>query len=188
VLSIGKLGRGAESYYLQAVATGVEDYYLHSGEAPGRWTGTAAERLGLSGTVAAEDLRTVLDGRNPATRRSLITARRPDRLRGLDLTFSAPKSVSLLFALSDEEVSRAIRRAHDAAVTQALGYLERETSEVRRGKDGIDHLPGSGFVAAAFRNRTSRAGEPILRLWHSMRHAATQTRSRGPLLPDQRCP
>jgi conjugative relaxase-like TrwC/TraI family protein len=162
VLSIGKLGRGAESYYLQAVATGVEDYYVHSGEAPGRWIGTAAQRLGLSGTVAAEELRTVLDGRNPTTGRSLITARRPDRLPGLDLTFSAPKSVSLLFALSDETTSLTIRRAHDAAVTQALSYLEREASEVRRGKDGIDRLPGQGFVAAAFRHRTSRAGDPQL--------------------------
>jgi hypothetical protein len=36
VLSIGKLGRGAEGYYLRAVATGVEDYYLGSGKAPGR--------------------------------------------------------------------------------------------------------------------------------------------------------
>jgi conjugative relaxase-like TrwC/TraI family protein len=162
VLSIGKLGRGAESYYLQAVATGVEDYYLHSGEAPGRWIGTATQQLGLSGTVTAEDLQAVLDGRNPTTGRSLIIARRPDRLPGLDLTFSAPKSVSLLFALSDEGVSLAIRRAHDAAVTQALGYLEREASEVRRGKDGIDRLPGRGFVAAAFRHRTSRAGDPQL--------------------------
>jgi conjugative relaxase-like TrwC/TraI family protein len=162
VLSIGKLGRGAESYYLQAVATGVEDYYLHSGEAPGRWTGTAAQQLGLSGTVAAKDLRAVLDGRSPATGRSLITARRLDRLPGLDLTFSAPKSVSLLFALSDEKVALAIRRAHDAAVAQALEYLEREASEVRRGKDGIDRLPGHGFIAAAFRHRTSRAGDPQL--------------------------
>jgi conjugative relaxase-like TrwC/TraI family protein len=162
VLSIGKLGRGAESYYLDAVATGVEDYYVHSGEAPGRWIGTAAQQLRLSGRVSAEDLRAVLDGRDPATRRSLITARRPDRLPGLDLTFSAPKSVSLLFALSDEKMSLAIRRAHDAAVAQALGYLEREASEVRRGKDGIDRLPGHGFVGAAFRHRTSRAGDPQL--------------------------
>jgi TrwC relaxase len=86
---------------------------VHSGEAPGRWTGTAAQQLELSGTVAAEDLQAVLDGRNPSTGRTLITARRPDRLPGLDLTFSAPKSVSLLFALSDERMSLAIRhRGH----------------------------------------------------------------------------
>ena len=59
MLSIGKLGRGAEGYYLQAVAAGVEDYYLGSGEAQGQWLGHGSARLGLSGTVAAEDLRAV---------------------------------------------------------------------------------------------------------------------------------
>jgi hypothetical protein len=44
----------------------------------------------------------------------------------------------------------------------ALGYLEREAGEVRRGRDGVDRLPGGGFVAAAFRHRTSRAGDPQL--------------------------
>ncbi|HLZ37213.1 MAG TPA: MobF family relaxase [Mycobacteriales bacterium] len=162
VLSIGKLGRGAEGYYLRAVATGVEDYYLGSGEAPGRWVGSGAARLGLSGIVAPDDLRAVLDGRDPATGRSLISVRRPDRLPGLDLTFSAPKSVSLLFALGNEQVSLVVRRAHDAAVAQAVGYLEREAGEVRRGRDGVDRLPGGGFVAAAFRHRSSRAGDPQL--------------------------
>ena len=47
-------------------------------------------------------------------------------------------------------------------MSQALGYLEREAGEVRRGKDGRDRLPGGGFVAAAFRHRTSRAGDPQL--------------------------
>ena len=162
MLSIGKLAGGAEGYYLRAVASGVEDYYLGSGEAPGRWVGAGSVRLGLAGVVSPEQLRAVLDGRDPATGKSLLWVRRPDRLPGLDLTFSAPKSVSLLFALGDEQLSAVVRRAHDAAVTQALGYLEREAGEVRRGKDGRDRLPGGGFVAAAFRHRTSRAGDPQL--------------------------
>jgi conjugative relaxase-like TrwC/TraI family protein len=136
VLSIGKLAAGAEGYYLQAVASGVEDYYLGSGEAPGQWIGAGSARLRLCGMVTADDLRSVLDGRSPATGRSVIAVRRPDRLPGLDLTFSAPKSVSLLSALADEKVASVVRRAHDAAVTQALGYLEREAGEVRRGRDG----------------------------------------------------
>jgi conjugative relaxase-like TrwC/TraI family protein len=162
VLSIGKLAGGAEGYYLRAVASGVEGYYLGSGEAPGRWVGAGSVRLGLAGVVSPEQLRAVLDGRDPTTGKSLLWVRRPDRLPGLDLTFSAPKSVSLLFALGDEQLSALVRRAHDAAVTQALGYLEREAGEVRRGKDGRDRLPGGGFVAAAFRHRTSRAGDPQL--------------------------
>jgi conjugative relaxase-like TrwC/TraI family protein len=162
MLSIGKLAGGAEGYYLRAVASGVEDYYLGSGEAPGRWVGAGSVRLGLAGVVSPEQLRLVLDGRDPATGKSLLWVRRPDRLPGLDLTFSAPKSVSLLFALGDEQLSGFVRGAHDAAVGQTLGYLEREAGEVRRGKDGRDRLPGGGFVAAAFRHRTSRAGDPQL--------------------------
>ncbi len=163
VLSIGKLGRGQEGYYLQAVARGVEDYYLGSGEAPGRWIGGGCGGLGLSGRVGADALRAVLDGRSPADpQRSLISHRRPDRLPGYDLTFSAPKGVSLLFALGRPELMLEVRRAHDAAVAAALGYLEREAGEVRRGKDGVNRLPGGGFVAAAFRHRTSRAGDPQL--------------------------
>jgi TrwC relaxase len=82
VPNIGKPGRGAESYYLEAVATGVDDYYLHSREASGRSMGTALGQLWLSGRVVAEYLRAVLGGPHPATRRSLITVRRPDRLPG----------------------------------------------------------------------------------------------------------
>ena len=51
MLSIGKLGRGAEGYYLKTVAKGLEDYYLGSGEALGRWIGRGSARLGLSGVV-----------------------------------------------------------------------------------------------------------------------------------------
>ncbi len=162
MLSIGKLGRGAEGYYLQAVAAGVEDYYLGTGEAQGQWLGNGSAGLGLSGMVAAEDLRAVLDGRHPASGGSLLWCRREDRLPGFDLTFSAPKGVSLLFALGDPVTSRLVREAHDRAVAAALGYLERDAGEVRRGRDGVDRLPGGGFVAAAFRHRTSRAGDPQL--------------------------
>jgi conjugative relaxase-like TrwC/TraI family protein len=162
VLSIGKLARGAEGYYLNAVAKGIEDYYLGSGEALGRWIGAGSARLGLSGVVDGAALRAVLDGRRPEDGRSVLWVRREDRLPGFDLTFSAPKGVSLLFALADPRTSLLVREAHDRAVTAALGYLEREAGEVRRGRDGVDRLPGGGFVAAGFRHRTSRAGDPQL--------------------------
>jgi conjugative relaxase-like TrwC/TraI family protein len=127
----------------------------------------------LSGTVQADDVRAVLDGRTPDTGRSVLWVRRLDRLPGFDLTFSAPKGVSLLFALADPRTSRLVREAHDRAVAAALGYLEREAGEVRRGRDGVDRLPGGGFVAAAFRHRTSRAGDPQL---HTHVQVANMTR------------
>src|SRR3954471_8637502 len=61
VLSIAKLAAGQQEYYLRSVADGVEEYYLGSGEAPGRWLGSGAERLQLSGQVTGESLAAVLD-------------------------------------------------------------------------------------------------------------------------------
>src|SRR3954452_14852627 len=99
VLSIGKLAAGQQEYYLRSVAAGVEEYYLGSGEAEGRWIGDAAGKLGLSGTVSREQLSAVLDGQHPQTGHALSSSARR-KLPGWDLTFSAPKSVSLLYALA----------------------------------------------------------------------------------------
>jgi hypothetical protein len=68
VLSIGKLGQGQESYYLEAVAQGVEDYYTGVGEPPGRWVGSAAREVGMGGAVDDDSLRAVLGGDPPAHR------------------------------------------------------------------------------------------------------------------------
>jgi conjugative relaxase-like TrwC/TraI family protein len=79
------------------------------------------------------------------------------------LVFSCPKSVSLLHALTDDEcVRREISEAHETAWQAALGYLEREACVVRRGHGGTIREHGEGFVAAAFRHRTSRAQDPHL--------------------------
>ena len=82
---------------------------------------------------------------------------------GYDLVFSCPKSVSVLHALTeDEQVRREISEAHETAWQAALGYLEREACVVRRGDGGAIREHGEGFVAAAFRHRTSRAQDPHL--------------------------
>ncbi len=82
---------------------------------------------------------------------------------GYDLVFSCPKSVSLLHALTgDERVRREIGEAHEVAWHAALAYLEREACVVRRGHGGAGREGGGGFVAAAFRHRTSRAQDPHL--------------------------
>ncbi len=161
VLSIGKLGAGQQSYYLENVSNGVEDYYSGRGEAPGRWVGTAARVLGLDGRVNGDDLRAVLEGRDPGTGVPLGRVR-SDRVPGFDLTFRAPKSVSVLFGLGGFEVSADVHGAHEAAVDAALGYLEREACWSRRGTNGTEGIAGEGFVGAAFRHRSSRAGDPHL--------------------------
>ena len=81
---------------------------------------------------------------------------------GYDLVFSPPKSVSLLHALGGPEVAHAIDQTHLAAWQAALGYLEREACVTRKGKNGVTREAASGFVAAAYRHRTSRAQDPHL--------------------------
>lgn len=161
MLSIGKLSPGRAGYYLDTVARGAEEYYLGAGEAPGRWVGHGAALLDLGGEVDGQDLSHVLAGRNP-NGEPMLGRQGPDRMPGFDCTFNAPKSVTLLFALGSNEVRHEVRAAHQAAVDAALDVFEAEACRVRRGRGGAQVLPGEGFLAAAFRHRTSRAGDPHL--------------------------
>jgi conjugative relaxase-like TrwC/TraI family protein len=164
MLSIGKLGAGQHRYYLDKVAEGAEDYYSGEGEAEGYWLGDAARDLGLEGKVEPEQLIAMLTGRNPVDGELLGLKSAPGRepVPGFDLTFSAPKSVSLTWALGGHPVSGVVAEAHRAAVAEALGYLERQACWTRRGKGGHEFVPGNGFLAAAYAHRSSRAGDPQL--------------------------
>ena len=173
MLSIGKLGHGQESYYLETVASGAEDYYIGRGEAPGRWLGTMTAELGLDGRVSAEHLRQVLAGVDPISGDRFARGGER-RVPGFDLTFCAPKSVSVLWGLGEREVSAVVRAAHDTSVDAALRYLEEQACWSRRGTNGFVAVRGDGFVGAAFRHRTSRAGDPHL---HSHVVVANATRS-----------
>lgn len=177
MLSIGKLtGPASERYYVSKVAQGLDDYYAGRGEAPGRWAGWATDLLmETDQDVTPEQLGAMLRGQSPTTGEVLGNPSRRT-VSGFDLTFRAPKSVSLVFGLADQPIALAARDAHDAAVRDALGYLERNACWTRRGTNGTEHLRGSGFLAAAFRHRTSRAGDPTL---HSHVVVANATQAAG---------
>jgi conjugative relaxase-like TrwC/TraI family protein len=190
MLSLWKLRLGAEAYYLSQVARGLDDYYTGQGEMPGRWLGNATSALGLSGVVTGDDLRAVMAGLNPGTGQTPNGERLRvwrNRVPGFDLTFSAPKSVSVLYALADPLVRGHIVEALDHAVDEAIGWMEREACFVRRGSNnrtahrgdpdqfGTRRLRAGGFVAAGFRHRTSRAGDPQL---HT--HVLVANLTRGP--------
>ena len=185
MLSIGKLAAGQAKYYLdqaevrvdavQSISSGVEEYYAGGAEARGVWVGTAAAALSLSGGVDGDALRRVLAGLDPRDGSPLRRSSSPVRVAGFDLTFSAPKSVSVVFALGDRAVRGAVRDAHDRAAREAIVYLEGSAAGVRRGHGGARVEPASGLVAAAFRHRTSRAGDPQL---HT--HVLVANLGRGP--------
>jgi conjugative relaxase-like TrwC/TraI family protein len=163
MLSIGKMGAGQEGYYLGKVAEGAEDYYSGEGEAEGYWLGDGAEDLGLQGEVDPDQLVAMLTGSNPASGQPLGMQHVADGpVPGFDLTFSAPKSVSLLWALGGSPVGAEVKEAHAAAVDAALGYMQREACWTRRGKGGREFVHGDGFLAAGYTHRSSRAGDPQL--------------------------
>jgi conjugative relaxase-like TrwC/TraI family protein len=174
VLSIGSLSLGQTLYYERSVAAGADDYYAGRGESPGEWLGSGAGELGLSGTVTGEGFQALMAGRHPKTGQQL--AKRGERsVAAHDLTFSAPKSVSVLYAVGGEEVSRALVCAHERAARAAVAFIEAEACAVRRGHAGAERAAGDGFVAAAYRHRMSRAADPQL---HT--HVVAANMTRGP--------
>jgi conjugative relaxase-like TrwC/TraI family protein len=186
MLSIAKLRVGQEAYQLSGVAESLDDYYTGSGEAHGQWVGGGAARLGLEGQVTPEDLRAVLAGLRPDTGgldpNGNTHRPHPRRVPGFDLTFKAPKSASVLYAVSDDpRVQGAVIEAGEAAMRSAIGWLEREAIQVQRGSHRKEYLESltperraqagpkrlgtTGLVCASFRHRTSRASDPLLH-WH----------------------
>ncbi|HEV2924403.1 MAG TPA: MobF family relaxase [Solirubrobacteraceae bacterium] len=163
MLSIGKIALGQHRYYEQQVARGGDDYYSGRGEAPGVWTGAGASALGLTGPVQAEQFGALiagLDPRDPSVR--LRASEQDPKIAALDLTFSAPKSISVLFAIAPDDISGRLVACHEEAVGAALGYLEDTSVSVRRGHGGERVERAGGVIAAAYRHRLSRALDPQL--------------------------
>ncbi len=148
-------------YLISSVALGVDEYYAGVGESPGVWAGRWAEGLGLSGVVEADGLRDLVDGKHPITGVDLLAGSRPRSVLAFDLTFSAPKSVSLLWALGSEPVAEVVAAAHREAVATALEFLEDRASLARVQSKGVRHRVGTGgWVVAGFVHRSSREGDP----------------------------
>ena len=180
------LAKAAKDYYLRKLGeiSPGEDYYLRGGTATGRWRGNGATELGLEGSVSAEGLVRLFDGQHPATGERLGRSLRRDGVAAWDVTFSADKSVSLLWALGDPDTRQQVVEAFEEATSQALGYLESVASSTRGAtktpvlddnghpvvnEDGSPRfrvvtwpIQTSGYVAASFTEFTSRADDPQL--------------------------
>jgi conjugative relaxase-like TrwC/TraI family protein len=175
VTTIYAASAGASARYYTGYLTEQE------GELPGQWTGRQASAFGLSGDVSTETLESVLSGRHPITGqvlgRELLD--RVDRhgtvtkaVAGYDATFSAPKSVSVLWALTGDD---GLAECHDRAVTAAVAMIEKYGSATRIRANGTRlHPDTGGLTAAVFRQSTSRADDPQLHT-HVVISAKVQT-------------
>jgi hypothetical protein len=134
---------------------------------PTDWPVSPAERARIR-TEVARELFAAEHGRPPADAREVAgtiakhSRPGPQSVAGFDLTFSPVKSVSSLWAVADPQVAAQIERAHQAAVHDALRFLEAHALFTREGPQGIRQVNVRGLVAAAFTHRDSRAGDPDL--------------------------
>ena len=164
MLSLAKVksGAAAASYY-----QGTDDYY-HQDPSPSQWQGQGAKNLSLSGDVNSDDFKNLLDGKLPDG--SQIHNAAEGRRGGTDLTFSAPKSVSIQ-ALIGEDIR--LIDAHDNAVKKALEYAQT-LAAYRITEAGITQLESSNnLIVATFRHDLSRNADPQLHT-HSVVINATQ--------------
>ncbi len=134
---------------------------------PSRAAVDASERARIRTEVGREFFRAEF-GRDPVDARELagLIARlsRPQTtaVAGFDLTFSPVKSISTLWALADTQTAAIIERCHQAAIGDALTFLENHALFTRTGAKGVRQVNVRGLVAAAFTHRDSRAGDPDL--------------------------
>jgi conjugative relaxase-like TrwC/TraI family protein len=113
--------------------------------------------------VGQEQIAAVLAGDHPATGEPVAGSRSRVTVAAFDLTFCAPKSVSLLQALGGPDIAEQVEAAHARAVSEALGYLESRASAVKRHVGDLRvPVETGGVAAAAFRHHTSRALDPHL--------------------------
>lgn len=152
-----------------------EDYYLDGGEPNGEWAGKGSILLGLRGAVDDVEYRNVLKGRSPLGNEKLCLNDGSEHKPGWDLTFSAPKSVSVAWARSEQGLKDKIQAAHKDGVKAALSLLEEHAAFTRRGKNGVVRENTLGLVAVLFEHCTSRAQDPQLHTHCLVANAAPRT-------------
>ncbi|NJN47097.1 MAG: relaxase domain-containing protein, partial [Candidatus Competibacteraceae bacterium] len=128
---------GAKSYY------STSDYYSEGQELVGVWKGVGAKQLGLSGVIERNDWEALCDNKNPDTGRTLTARQKVTRRVGYDFNFHVPKSVSLLYALTQDE--RLLDAFRDA-VDDTMHDMEAEM-KTRVRKDGRDEDRVTGNMA-----------------------------------------
>ena len=151
--------RGRNQYAAAHYFSAADDYYAK--ENPGEWQGEGAQALGLTGPVEQTQLSRLLDGQLPNGERIQTTFDPAGKMKrmGLDLTFSAPKSVSMQALVAGD---KGVTAAHDRAVTRALEQVERLAEARKKVKGKSYRERTANMVIGKFRHEMSRAKDPQL--------------------------
>jgi conjugative relaxase-like TrwC/TraI family protein len=186
VQSIGKLVASQAEYYTEQLRHSVGedvpvlrgdrmpaqvDYYAGH-ESPSRWMGSGLGRVGLEdgGDVSSETFAKLMRHETPDGDSMIRRYASHGKVAAFDHTFSAPKSVSLLYAFGDDRIRGEVRAGHQRAVADAVRYMEEHASQSRQANKHKDDagrwkvstrtLESEGYLAAAFDHFTSRASDP----------------------------
>ena len=161
------LGKPMSSGSIVKYHTKEDQYYTKEGDS-GSWYGKGAEELGLVGKINPKDLEKIAMGQDQDGNQ-LIELKKSDlnedgerKRAGQDLTFSAPKSVSVLYEMAkahgDEKLANEIVKAHKDAVKTTLNFVEREYIQTREQIDGERYAIKTGkLVAATYTHDTARS-------------------------------
>jgi conjugative relaxase-like TrwC/TraI family protein len=160
MISIGKLTsvEQAVRYLREAIAHQQIEYYTARGESPGRWNSAGADALGLRGEVIDTDFAAVLSGTHPRTGADLGRHWRTQTVVAFDVAVSAPKDVSILYALGDERTRATILRIHGEGVQAAADYLQANAGWARQynPKTRTTEAVRAKLVMPEFVHRTAR--------------------------------
>lgn len=154
MLSIVRVDSGQAGSYYSA-----DDYYLEDGG--GQWYGGLKEQMGLGNKIKEEDFQKLIEGKDPAGRFEIRSGGKDNKhTAGADLTFSAPKSVSIVALVNGD---KRVIDAHNNAVNATLDYIEKNYSNVRLKEDGaVSSVHSGNLLAAKFQHVSSRELDPQL--------------------------
>ncbi len=144
------------------------DYYDEHRRVQGEWHGRGAELLGLRGSVTSEQFEAVREGLHPETGEFMRPRHGTDRANAdgsdqskarslYDLTFSAPKSVSVQAVVGRDE---RLVAAHDKAVGEALAEAENHAGARVRLNGANENRATGNWIIATYRHDTSRELDP----------------------------
>lgn len=154
-------------------------YYMKTGTPQGRWLGSGLRSIARTSgdKVTESDARSIFQnathpdseeplgrphGQPPISPEASNQKATKHAVAGFDLTFSVPKSVSALWALSPRHLQEQIMQIHHEAVEATLGWMEEHVINTRTGRNGVAHVGTRGVIGAAFDHWESRAGDPQL--------------------------
>lgn len=165
MFSITRLGKAQEAkikYYTELASI---KYYNSEFEPQGLWHGQVANKFSLKNKPVEHDLLMQFASGFNKQNKALIKNAGEEHQIGFDLTFSAPKSVSVLFGLADKQVREQVQKCHLKAVRMALSYIEENLIEVRSGSNEYGDrlkIKTKNALFAIFEHGSSRSLDPQL--------------------------